>query len=326
VQRVRLDRLELPPPVRDALERLQVQTVGDLVRLPADGLRERFGEEAYRLHQLAAGAVWDPLQPEAPPERAERKVLLDDPEGDVDRLLFGLKHELDALLIALDARKQAIASLEVELVLDRVPAPRRDVLRPAEPTLDARLLLRLLALRLQSHPPEAGVIEVRLSASEVPATRQQLRLAAQKPRRDLAAAEEAFARIRAELGDDAVVKATLRDGHLPEARYAWAPITRLSAPTPSAPSARPLVRRVYDRPVLLPPAVRTLHDDGWLLVGPVGGSVVRVLGPYIVSGAWWAGTSEVHREYSFIETQRGECFWVYFDRQRRRWFLHGKVE
>jgi len=34
----------------------------------------------------------------------------------------------------------------------------------------------------------------------------------------------------------------------------------------------------------------------------------------------------VRREYHFAETQRGELLWIYYDRTRRRWFLHGRVE
>jgi len=34
----------------------------------------------------------------------------------------------------------------------------------------------------------------------------------------------------------------------------------------------------------------------------------------------------VHREYYFAETRRGNLLWVYHDRLRRRWFLHGVVE
>jgi protein ImuB len=57
------------------------------------------------------------------------------------------------------------------------------------------------------------------------------------------------------------------------------------------------------------------------------GAVVRVHGPFVVSGGWWAaGQSEVCREYHFAETRRGECLWIYFDRARRRWFQHGAVE
>jgi protein ImuB len=67
-----------------------------------------------------------------------------------------------------------------------------------------------------------------------------------------------------------------------------------------------------------------VRDDGWLLRGLDHGAVTKLVGPYIVSGGWWA--SEVHREYHFAETRSGECLWVYFDRKRRRWYLHGVVE
>jgi len=48
-----------------------------------------------------------------------------------------------------------------------------------------------------------------------------------------------------------------------------------------------------------------------------------MIGPYVVSGGWWA--RPVHREYHFAETLRGDLLWVYYDRQRRRWFLQGEV-
>ena len=84
-----------------------------------------------------------------------------------------------------------------------------------------------------------------------------------------------------------------------------------------------LVRRIYSRPRPLPSRPR--HEpDGWMLRGLKQGPVVRVLGPYIVSGGWWQRT--VHREYHFAETQKGELLWVYYDRARRRWFLQGRVE
>jgi protein ImuB len=50
----------------------------------------------------------------------------------------------------------------------------------------------------------------------------------------------------------------------------------------------------------------------------------RVSGPYIVSGGWWA--RPVHREYHFAETETGRILWIYFDKTRRSWFLHGEVE
>ncbi len=331
-RRVPLSRLDIEPRLRDDLGKLGVVTLGGFLRLPVGGLIERFGAEAHRLHRLASGAQWDPLQPRFAPEPFEHRILLDDPEIDATRLVFAIKRALHPVLDRLAAARAALATLFVEFSLYRFdPAIRLEVIRPAEPTLDARTLLRLVHLRLESSPPPAGVVEILVSAEEVPASREQLDLFASKPRRDLMAADEAFARLRAELGNKAIIKATMREGHLPEARYAFVPLEKTTLPAAKADentprcagTPRPLVRRIRARPTLLPPQNQHVRDDGWLLRGLDHGPVTRVVGPYIVSGGWWAG--EVHREYHFAETRDGAWLWVYYDRRRRRWFLHGVV-
>ncbi|MCI0651729.1 MAG: hypothetical protein L0Z55_07585, partial [Planctomycetes bacterium] len=139
-------------------------------------------------------------------------------------------------------------------------------------------------------------------------------------------------------------------GHLPEAKFAWQPLAEIRAPRvlhlPQLPAiapaiagtaslaeaasvaaslARPpLVRRVFRAPQPLPPQSRSLHDDGWLIYGATHGAVTHTAGPHVVSGGWWI--REVHREYQFALTRRGTLLWVYYDRPRRRFFLHGRVE
>src|SRR6185503_19994418 len=88
-------------------------------------------------------------------------------------------------------------------------------------------------------------------ADDLAATREQLALFAARPRRDLRAASEAVARLRAELGDDAVVRPVLRDGHLPEARFGWEPARAVVPARPRPPAVRPLVRRVMTKPRVL---------------------------------------------------------------------------
>jgi protein ImuB len=327
--RVAIDRLGLDPALRDTLAKLGVFTLGGFLRLPAGGLLERFGADAFRMHQLAAGDRWDPLRPEFAPEQLEQRVLLDDPEGDVTRLLFVIKRAVDRLLEALVYQKNALTALVIEFQLDRHdPESWQEIICPAEPTLNARSLLRLVHLRLESSPPPAGVVEILLTAASVPATHQQLALferhSRYRARRDLRAANEAFARLRAEFGNDVVVKARLRDGHLPEASYTWERMECAAYPSPRAIEVRPLVRRILHKPILLPPQHHQVRDDGWLLQGLEHGAVARFCGPYIVSGGWW--NTEVHREYHFAEMRRGECLWIYYDRRRRRWFLQGQVE
>ena len=324
---VPLARLDIAPKLRDSLARLGVATVGQLVRLPGGGILERFGTDAHRLYQLAAGERWDPLVPVAPPEAPDERVILDDEEDDVERLMFVIKAPIDRLLDRLAAKARALTALHVELSLKHAVGKievRSDCIKPAAPTLDARALMRLVHLRLTGMPPSAPVNAVRVWSEDTLATREQLALFASKPRRDLRAADEAIARVRAELGDDAVVRAVLREGHLPEASFGWERLVHVTPAAPKPRLVRPLVRRLLSRPQPLPPQVRQVRDDGWLLSNLEHGAVVRIVGPYVVSGGWW--THELHREYHFAELRRGDCLWVYYDRNRRRWFWHGAVE
>jgi len=322
--RVPLARLAtIPPKTLDALHQLGVRSVSALLRLPADGLLERFGPELHRLHRLAAGDLLIPLQPKTPPAPIQRSVLLDDPESDASGLLFLIKRLLHPMLAALAARGQALAALDVRLRPDRHPW-RAEKVRPAAPTLDAVQILDLVRLRLESVGLTAGVIEIDLEAGGQPATPEQMQLFAEYQQRDLDAGNRALARLRAEFGDGAVVRAVLRKGHLPEARFSLERMERLQIPQPRRTEMPTLVRRVFSRPQALPPAPRPSHDDGWLISGVVRGSVADQTGPYILSGGWWV--REVRRDYYFVETRRGELLWVYYDRRRRGWFLHGRVE
>jgi protein ImuB len=308
-QRIRLDRLDLDPNLRDTLSKLGMATVGALLSLPAGGLFERFGPEAYRFHRAASGDLWAPLQPSQAEEPIRQSLILDHPETDATRLLFLVKRLLHPLLEALAARGEALAGLTLRLLLDG-RGWRDERVCPAAPTLDAVQLLDLVRLRLEAGTLPAGVVEIELMASGVPATTEQLRLFAERPRRDLDAANRALARVRATFGNGAVVRARLTDGYLPEASFRWEPLERVVLPRPREVALRSLVRRIFARPIALPTSPSHLS--------------VTLHGPHIVSGGWWM--REVHREYYFAETRHGELLWVFYDQDRQRWFLHGKVD
>lgn len=271
-ERVPLERLEIEPALRDALRQLDIRAVRDLLRLPATGLLPRFGQAAYRLHRLAAGLAGQPLQPvpERPPFR--EAVLLDYPESGAARLLPLIEQKLRPLLIALAARQEALASLDLSFRLEGAP-PRENGARsrasgvtsgvvfatvtPAAPTRNPLLLLELVRLRLESLRLEGGVVGIELLARGATREVEQLSLfpagrnlnsaataagggnhnpvAAGGATRDLRAADRALARLRAEFGEGAVVRARPREGHLPEARFTWEPLERLPPPHPAPP-------------------------------------------------------------------------------------------
>jgi protein ImuB len=321
--RTALAGYDLPSSAQGALARLGVVTVAHLLVLPPAGLLERFGPEVHGLALLARGEAWRPLAPRETVERFAAEIALDYADADAERLGFLAKGLLHPILARLAARREAVAEIELRIDLDHRP-PLRARIRPAAPTLDVRQLVELVRLRLEATELGAGAVGMGVEALAVEADPEQLRLFAERGKRDLDAANRALARLRAEFGDAAVVRARLTEGHLPEAQFAWEPLERAAFPSSARAGSLPmaLVRRIRARPTPLGtrPAggPQGIHLGG-LADAPVSGAD----GPYVISGGWWH--REVHREYYFAKTKNGRILWVYFDRRRRRWFLHGEV-
>ncbi len=319
---VRLERLALPPAARDGLAKLGVRTVGDLVDLPQDGTGLRYGAEARRLHRMAMGDLAVPLQPARPDPPASRRVILDDPVAATSLVLALVERELPPLLDEVERKGRALAALEIGFRFERL-GDHVETVRTAAPTLSAERVLELVRLRLETARvlPDR-VAELVLVAEETEPSARQRQLFAEK-RRDLEAANRALARVRAQLGNDTVAVARLKDAHLPEERFAWEPLAALGDAKPLPIDEPRLVRRIHAIPLPLPPRPR--HEpDGWLLRGLEQGPVVRVNGPYAISSRWWEHA--VQRDYHFAETKDGHILWAYYDRAERRWFLQGGVE
>jgi protein ImuB len=324
--RVSLTRLGLEPDVRDTLDRLGITTLGGFLELPANGVRTRFGAEAHRFHQEASGALATPLQPLPPREPVVTSLHLDDPETNLERLLTVVDRELRSLSRTLDARAHVLVSIAIRLTFDdgNKAAER---LQPASPTLDLTQIVELLRLRLacvlEANANARGVTGIEIECEGSPGVHTQTELFATRATRDAAAAARAMARVRAELGDDSVVRAVLHEGHLPEARFDWERVDALPEPKPRAVKSTPLVRRMHSRAIPFSPG-RHRDAQAELIRHIDEGTVRETLGPFIVSGGWW--TREVQREYYFVRTSNHRVLWMYYDRPRQGWFIQGEVE
>ncbi len=327
--RVPLRRLRLEPRARAELEELGVWRVADLVALPSAGVRERYGDELARLHALASRRLERELAPAAPDDAPTRSVILDTPTGDLE-LLLTLESELTVeLLSTLERRGQAALELLLELELEN-GAVIAERVEPAAPTLDCAQLVRLTRLKLERRQLPRAVQRLTLSLRgqtrrASTALLESFRSSSRsgfRSERESSGAAQAFAALRAAFGDDVVARARRRDVHLPEASFTWERVDQLQPPQPFEPFSTPLVRRILGRAAALP--ARSRHgEDGWMLRGVAHGPVLRLDGPYPLSGGWWR--AEVARDYYYAQMHSGALLWIYFDRVRRRWFLQGSV-
>jgi protein ImuB len=323
VRQVPLARLSLPPQVSGVLSQLDIKTVGSLWQLPRGALRERFGTEVTDLVHSAESSDWPPLQSWQRKMPLTASFDLETPESNQTRLLFLFRRLLPPLLRTLHSQRQAATALQWTFTLDD-HTHHDDQLRPAAPTLDEAQLIDLIRVRLESLTLSSGVTKVKLLIDSCGANDEQLRLFSRDTRRDFAAANRALARVRAAFGPHSVVRARLHAGHLPEAQFVWELVEEIIQPRPRILTESVLVRRLLTQPFTLLSPPRQLRNEGWLIAGAELGAVTQVTGPFVITGGWWQRMIE--REYGYVDTQRGDLLWVYYDRRRRQWLLQGRVE
>ena len=301
---VPLHHLRLPTELAQALEQLGVETVGAFLELTSESIWERFGKEAYLLHRRARGELWNPLQNQPEPTFWEARIGLDYGETSLARLLLLCQRLLEPLLRNLHQQRKAIESLHWSFGLQD-GGEQKESLSLAEPSLDVRQILELLRLRLEQRQLRP-VSEIEVSLKDVPGLPQQLELFEENSRREVTAANRALDRVRAELGELAVVRAEAGQGHLPAARFQWQPLLKLSGRPQPSPQPLSLMRRLHTHPK---PVARPLESLG---------------GPYRFSGAWW--NREIERDYYYWRDSKGQWIWGYWDQRRQAWYQQGCLD
>jgi protein ImuB len=323
-----IDLLDPDDALCETLSSLGVRTLRDLLRLPRRALGARLGPSVLRLIALARGEEPDlPLPVPEPSKRCEA-VDLDSPVENLEALGFVLQGLLSRLLARLETRRLACAELGLRLWLD---GGGRDVRRIglAAPTLDLRVLMRLLCASLEARPPAAAVVAAALESEGRPLSPDQLDLF-----RPAGPASAALGRTLAELaalsGPERVGAPEVADDHRPEA-FGLAPFLPPGSSQPASDRARPdgveepapgLAVRALRPPVAA--EVRTRHGrPEWIRSAVASGRVVQLAGPWRTTGGWWSSEQRFAYDYFDVQTSDGSVARLRFDHLGRNWQIDG---
>jgi protein ImuB len=264
-----------------------ISTLQMLAALPEKELIARMGQEGKRLRQLARGELTHLFQPLEPAFELEERMELDSPVELLDSLLFVVAVMLDQLILRAKARILALASITVILSLEGGTTHTRAV-RPALPTNDEQLWIKLLHLDLEAHPPRAAILSLALKAEPGSTSKVQLGLfSPQLP--EPMRLDVTMARIRAIVGDDGVGRAVLKDSHRPD-RFLMEPFSvptgAVSAVSPGQPrSALRQLRPAENISV----ATRNQRPKTFVFRERYY-SVEHIYGPWLTGGDWWNPT------------------------------------
>ena len=261
-----------------------IRTLGMLASLPERELIARMGQAGKHLRQLARGEMPHLFQPLESAFALEEHMELDSPVKDRGALLFVVNMMLEQLIFRATARVLALASVSVALNLEGGMTHSRTV-RPALPTNDRQLWIKLIHLDLEAHPPQAAILVLSLTAEPGSTSKVQLGLfSPQLP--EPARLDVTLARIRAIVGDENVGRAVLRDTHRPDG-FRMEPFTVASSSvlaTPSLQSCSAIrkLRPAEDVSVTVQgkrPKAFSFRDKHYL--------VEHLYGPWLTSGDWW---------------------------------------
>lgn len=305
IEALPIEVLEPGPKHLRRLRALGARRIGELARLPRDGLVRRFGRELLRQIDQAYGRLPEPLPCIALPEHFRAEVELPLPSAHSDQLLAAAEQALPRLRDYLRAHDRAIDAFECRLFHDGLAAT---VLRigSSTPTRDAGQLAQLLRDRLERETLPAPVRLLRLEATDFIAHAATTGDAFDR-RPDELAWPALLDRLRARLGDPAVQGFALHDDHRPERAH-------------GAHGDAPVSAEYPPRPLWLLPEPEPLAErDGrpWRQ-----GPLTLLSGPERIEQGWWDG-NDISRDYYRARDAHGNHAWLFQDRRRLGWFLHG---
>lgn len=284
---------------QEFLRSIGMHTVGDLSRLPREGLALRCGRRLLDEIDYALGARPEPRAFFEPPPRFSARLELPAPVVHAEGLAFAARRLLVQLEGLLAARQAGVRRFTLVLVDEEAEAPVDVGL--ASPARDAERFTRLLQEKFSSLQIVRPVEAIRVEAADfVPLDGFTAGMFG-----DAAAEAEDWARLaerlRARLGHDAVCGLATHPDHRPE--HAW--------------------RRVepgeWDPHTYRQPGPR----PSWLLLQPKSLSETEfdlLAGPERIESGWWDG-DEASRDYFVARLPGGELAWIY--RETNVWFLHG---
>lgn len=335
-----------------ALTQIGCATLGDLRRLPRDGIVRRFGDGVLAWLAQARGEAPDPRAWFVAPPSFQASLELQARVDSAEALLFATRRLVMQLAGWLAAQHGALCGFELRLEHELASrhAPRTSSLRLtwAAPSRDAGHLLWLLREKLNQTELAAPVIGLALVADQVSAYAPPTDTLFPSPEALDASLAQLFERIGARIGEQNVLQLFVEDDHRPEhamsARTYRAPARassrRQTSRTPrnghktsgqaAAPEDNAPVQSAFDLPEVPLP---TQPRPAWLLEKPLKLATRDDRPVYRrplkmltrterIEAGWWDGEG-AERDYYVAADDQGRMFWLYRERIGGQWYLQG---
>ncbi len=311
-----------------ALATIGATTIGDILRLPREGVARRFDRRLLGEIDRALGRLPDPRTFFTPPPRFHARLELPAEVTQAEMLLFAARRLLVQLAGFLAARASGVQRFVLRL-FHRERCTTEIAIGLVAANRDAEHFVRLLHERLGAANLREPVRAIALVAEDiVPLAGEPLALF-DDPAQAHGDWAKLVERLRARLGPAAVHGVTITAEHRPEraSRSVEPVIAKRRRRSPAA-SVDPVGSdgNAGIRPFWLLPDPQPLEERD--AVPYHGGPLVLLAGPERIESGWWDG-GEIARDYFIAQTGDQALVWVFRerpipgDRVGGGWYLHG---
>jgi protein ImuB len=328
--------------VAEILETLRlwgVRSFAELAALPVAGVSERLGQAGIKLQQLAAGKTERHLKLQQPAPVFAHSLQLEHAITELEPLSFIFARLLHQLCAALNAYALATNEVCVHLQLEDQPAHERKLSLP-HPMRDHKVLLKLLLLDTEMHPPQAAVRSVSIACEPVkPRVLQNGLFVPLAPAPDKL--ELTLARLAKLVGEENIGSPTVLDTHRPDA-FSVKRFTLVTKPdrrkrSKATKRQAPVGKQTCLGFRMFRPPLRAIvqADQGWpTQVSAWGkqrsvyGKVVNVAGPWRTTGDWWRDDRWARDEWDVTLERAGQqtLYRIYRELKTETWFVEGNYD
>lgn len=295
---VPIARARLPEAAAAKLPKMGVRTLGQLLRLPRDGVRRRFGAELLEAVDRLLGVRPAGLPLYLPPDRVDWRLELSFEVENVAALVFPLRRLTQDLAAFLSVRDGGVQRFTLHLI--HREGETQVPIGLLAPERDAAVLFEVARGRLERIALGAPVLSLRLVAEHLPPFVPAGRDLFDERPAEAVPFEQLRERLRARLGDDAV--------------------HQLATTTDPRPERSQVIGHGDNG------QAEPLPRPTWLLKHPLplrGPPPTVLAGPERIETGWWDGDT-VQRDYYVVQTSVGQRAWAFCPPgERSGWMLHG---
>lgn len=295
-----LSRTDIDERTQQKLQGLGIQSIGEVMRLPRDGLARRYGKTVLQTLDKATGKLADIPATLAAPNYFDEKIELLYECSELNALTPVIEQLIQMLCWRL--RDVQCGVNEVQLIFHH-KAPEKTVITVgmALPSRDASQLQRLCRAKLEATQLVQATREMQLKASQWVSLQGEngdyFEPCAQQ--RDIAVLIE---QLRARLGSDAIYQLGSHADYRAEHTSRRHQISE--SKSLYSENDRPLYLLASPKPILSHHALRFIR------------------GPERIEGGWWSN-QDIKRDYYIVRTRSGAWWWVFRDRRTKQWMQHG---